>query len=285
MNIAGGALGLLGVVFVVFRLRHYAGEIEFSRFGRGDWVGIAFLCLSYGGSNWFLSKAWQKLLFYFKVPIEIRRAVRIYGLSQLAKYVPGNIFHLAGRQALGTAAGLPSGGLIKSTFWELGLIAVAGSLFSPLLVPLLWGATPYLFSLGLWGVVLSSALFFIRRIFSAEVSCALLWHCVFFVVSGSVFIALLGTVSSIDFPAPLWPALCGSYVISWLAGFITPGAPAGVGVREFVLLFLLKGLVTESDLLLVIVLGRAVTVVGDVLFFLGALLIRDSGSRAIVRTA
>jgi uncharacterized membrane protein YbhN (UPF0104 family) len=61
--------------------------------------------------------------------------------------------------------------------------------------------------------------------------------------------------------------LCGSYVIAWLAGLITPGAPAGVGVRELVLLFLLGEQIPAADLLLAVVLGRIVTVVGDLLFF------------------
>jgi len=45
-----------------------------------------------------------------------------------------------------------------------------------------------------------------------------------------------------------------------------------MGVRELVLLFLLKGIVTETDLVLVVVLGRVVTVGGDFGFFLTALL-------------
>ena len=31
----------------------------------------------------------------------------------------------------------------------------------------------------------------------------------------------------------------GAYVIAWLAGLVTPGAPAGVGVRELVMYALL----------------------------------------------
>jgi hypothetical protein len=42
-------------------------------------------------------------------------------------------------------------------------------------------------------------------------------------------------------------------------------------VRELVLLFLLKGLVLDSDLLLAVLISRVVTVAGDVLFFLAAL--------------
>lgn len=72
----------------------------------------------------------------------------------------------------------------------------------------------------------------------------------------------------------LWIPLSGVYVLAWLAGLVTPGAPAGVGVRELVLLFLLKGIVAEADLLLAVVLGRVVTVVGDFGFFVFGNLIR-----------
>ena len=31
------------------------------------------------------------------------------------------------------------------------------------------------------------------------------------------------------------PSACCSYILSWLAGYITPGAPGGIGIREFIL--------------------------------------------------
>ena len=60
--------------------------------------------------------------------------------------------------------------------------------------------------------------------------------------------------------------MIGAYVLAWLAGLVTPGAPAGVGVRELVLLALLKGSVGQTELLLAVLLGRLVTVGGDVAF-------------------
>src|SRR3546814_4947296 len=30
----------------------------------------------------------------------------------------------------------------------------------------------------------------------------------------------------------IWPQLAGAFVISWLIGLVTPGAPAGVGLRS-----------------------------------------------------
>ena len=61
--------------------------------------------------------------------------------------------------------------------------------------------------------------------------------------------------------------LCGAYVIAWLAGLVTPGAPAGIGVREAVLLFLLGNVLPHADLLLAVLIGRMVTVFGDTIYF------------------
>ena len=66
--------------------------------------------------------------------------------------------------------------------------------------------------------------------------------------------------------------VCGAYVIAWLAGLVTPGAPAGIGVREIVMYALLHTLISQSDLLTAIVLARIVTVAGDLLFYLLALI-------------
>lgn len=56
-------------------------------------------------------------------------------------------------------------------------------------------------------------------------------------------------------------------MIAWLAGLVTFGSPAGIGVREVVLLFLLGPMVVESDLLVIIILNRIITVIGDGIFF------------------
>jgi hypothetical protein len=90
-------------------------------------------------------------------------------------------------------------------------------------------------------------------------------------VSGAVFVVLLKLIGDCEgLRFRQWLTVIGAYVVAWLAGLVTPGAPAGVGVREMLLLLFLKGLVSEIDLLLVVLLGRLVSVVGDLLFFLAA---------------
>jgi hypothetical protein len=60
-------------------------------------------------------------------------------------------------------------------------------------------------------------------------------------------------------------SVSGLYMLSWLIGFITPGAPSGIGVREVVLLMFLGGIVNESVLLSAIVVHRLLSILGDII--------------------
>ena len=133
----GSGLALIGVVFVGFRLHSYWLDLDLSRVTPLAWSFIAVLSVIYGAANLLLALAWWHLLRHLGASATRLGSIRIYGMSQLAKYVPGNIFHLAGRQALGMAAGISAGVLAKSTIWELGSIAVAGALFGWMILPLL----------------------------------------------------------------------------------------------------------------------------------------------------
>jgi len=71
---------------------------------------------------------------------------------------------------------------------------------------------------------------------------------------------------------PLAP-LAGLLAVAWVAGFVVPGAPAGLGVREAVLVAGLGHLTSPGVALALPLLLRLVTVLGDAAAFpLGALL-------------
>lgn len=274
----GSAVAIAGIVFVALRLYGYGAEIDFARFDLMAWSWVAALALIYGLSNLMLALAWWNLLGQFGARTSRRWAVRVYGISQIAKYVPGNIFHLAGRQAMGMTAGVAARALAQSALWELGLLALAGALFGFLAAPLLWSTLPVLVSAGAFGAMTVGTVIVLRRLLSPAVSTALIWQIIFLIVSGALFIGILTIVAPAAIAVSIFPALCGAYVIAWLVGLVTPGAPAGVGVRELVLLYLLTGIIGEADLLLTVILGRVVTVLGDAGFFALTLLIGDKRS-------
>ncbi|QTP55250.1 hypothetical protein HNO51_11470 [Billgrantia sulfidoxydans] len=267
LHLFGGGVGLLGVVFVLLKFDTYSDQIDFSRFHVADWLIVVLLSLFYGVANILLARAWWHLLFFNKVMSSVKWAIQTYGLSQLAKYVPGNIFHLAGRQALGMAAGFPARALAKSALWELGLIVIAGAIFGSLVVPLVWSDLSYLMSYALFSLVVITLIFVIYQWYSSDIAMALVWQVAFLTISGVIFIFVLSLVISDYTVLPSFPALCAAYVIAWLAGLVTPGAPAGIGVREVVLLFFLGSVIAPTDLLLAVLLGRVVTIAGDLFYF------------------
>jgi len=252
---------------VGLRLSNQAAEIDFTRLDWVIWLAVIGLALVYGSANLLLAMAWRNLLDHFGIRASLHWTVRAYGISQIAKYVPGNLFHLAGRQALGLAAGLPGWPLAKSSAWELGLIAFTGALFGVLALPLLLAEFPTVAGLTLFVATIGGATALLWRFCSRPVAYAFDWYAVFLTISGLLFVILVELVSRGGQQQEIVPLLViGAYVLAWLAGLVTPGAPAGMGVRELMLLILLNGMVGETDLLLAVLLGRLVTVIGDMVF-------------------
>lgn len=267
LNRIGAFLGLAGVVFVGIRLHGYAGQIDFRKLGLGGYAAMAALAGLYGASNLLLALGWHRLLGHLGVPVSRFWAIDAYAISQLAKYVPGNIFQFAGRQAIGVAAGIGNGPLAKSTAYELAFLIIGGALFSPLVLPLIVANAPAWLDLTSFVVVMASALWLATSV-GADFAMAAVFYVAFLALSGLVFAAAFGLAGgSGEFG--LHPAIAGAYVLAWLVGLVTPGAPAGIGVREAVLLFLLGGLGGGPVILLAVVIGRAITVLGDLLFFAG----------------
>lgn len=277
LNRAGAFLGLAGVIFVGIRLHNYAGEIDFHRLGVGGYAAIVAFGGLYGASNLLLALGWRRLLHHLGVPVSRSWAIHAYAVSQLAKYVPGNIFQFAGRQAIGVAAGIGNRPLAKSTAYELAILIVGGALFSPLLLSLIVVGTPDWLSWVSFAAVVAVALW-LAATRGADFGLAAISYLVFLAFSGLVFAAAYDLAGgSVEFAR--YPAIAGAYVLAWLVGLVTPGAPAGIGVREAALLFLLGGLSPGPVILLAVVIGRTVTVLGDLFFFAGGLIAGRLDSR------
>ena len=273
-HLAGGILALAGVIFIVIRLHQDFAQLDFSRFVLASWPQIIILIVIYGAANLFLAIAWWHILGSLKARVHRIWAVKTYGISQLAKYIPGNIFQFAGRQALGLAANLPGWVLAKSIFWELILISAAGLLLTCLALPLLFPEISISAAFLLFLFLSIAASISFGFFLSTSIAKVLVYHLLFHLTAGLVFVGTLAVITgTISFEVEMLIMFVAIYVVAWLVGLVTFGAPAGIGVREVVLLFLLGTMVVESDLLLALVLNRAITVTGDGLFFIFASLL------------
>jgi glycosyltransferase 2 family protein len=272
LHLGGAILSVVALLFVLFRFLDYRDQINFSQYTSSQWLFFSMASVAYGAVGVLMALAWRLLLKHYQVQVTGLWATWAYGISQLVKYVPGNIFHLVGRQAIGMAAGLPARPLAKSAFWDIFLLAAMGSAFSPLLLPLLGGE--WLISGLVFGLAILSMLWFWSRIGASAFVNASMLYLLFLFLSAALFVGLLGVFcATCSLPLTLWMPVMGAYVIAWLIGLVTPGSPAGLGVREVMLYSLLQNWIEQADLLMIIALGRLMTLGGDVLFFVLALLV------------
>lgn len=199
-----------------------------------------------------------------------------YGTSQLAKYLPGNVFHLVGRQVLGRTCGASQTELAAASMQEVaamavacGTLAVAADLAGTRhLLPLAEGIMVAALALGV--VVLATLLASRRhfgplgRLVNPGAFLAALASHGFFLGGGAAIAWMLAAPLGAESPSfgPLLAVWCWAY----LAGFVTPAAPGGIGVREAVFVALLPAAGNPEFGLALALALRLVSAVGDLLF-------------------
>jgi uncharacterized membrane protein YbhN (UPF0104 family) len=273
VKFVGNALAVLSILFIGVRLAEHFENLDLSRLDGTLFLVVSVLAVLYAVTTLLLAVAWRDLIVGFGAMVTYNSAIRIYGLSQIAKYLPGNIFHLAGRQALGMTAGIPGWVLIKSSLFEILLLVLFGAAFLCLLAPVIDSWWSNLNSGLLFLLVATIAIIVIGKFLGFHFCRASALYILFLALSGLLFLGVcIFFLGSIDTP---YQIIIAAYVVAWSAGFVSPGVPAGVGIREAVLLLVLGSEIPEAELLTVALVSRVVTIFGDVLLFAGVYLLKD----------
>ena len=248
-----------------------------------------FVCsIIYGLSEFLLSFAWRRLLIWFgDKDISTNLCNRIYGKSQIAKYIPGNIFHVLGRHILGSQVGIKHIVLAGATVYEiLGLLSISiligfsgmvifglGNIYFSLyqiisilltalvIIGLAIPLAPYLMSLR--GIIIpykgiGDSFLNIGKVY--------LFYFIFFLIAGLLLVVIVNIFLDINFI--ITAKLIVIFSIAWIAGFIIPGAPGGIGVREAVIIFFITPIIGEAQSIAVAIALRFITLLGDVWFFI-----------------
>lgn len=190
-----------------------------------------------------------------------RQAAAIYGRGVLLKYLPGSVFQYVSRQVEGSGAGLPQRQLAGASLKEVGLhiaasLSVAGCCVVASAQPLL---------AGLLGAGFASAAVLGRNPMLRAFGYQFLAFTGFAAAAAIVGAVLLPGGASITLFAAL-------FLLAWLAGFVVPIAPGGIGVREAALLALAGPTVAAAPLLAAVLALRVSSIAGDLLFGLRATL-------------
>ncbi len=284
VRLAGGALSGAACLFVAAKLwgnPALVGIIE--RPGAG--AVLALCVLQAFAANICLALGWALMIRRFdRTTLGFSRILSIYAWTQMGKYLPGNFMHFAGRYGLSRARGVSHPALAAATVLEpLLLIFVAGAIALPFLAGWVAGheGITLTFVGGLAGLVVVAAGVLVRfeslragawealrlcgQFLRDRALAALILYLAFFVLNGVIVIRILGILGT-DGMFSSWSVLSAN-AFAWVLGYVTVGAPAGIGIREIALIFALgsdpDGAVTASA-----GLYRLATLLGDFLFFL-----------------
>jgi len=221
--------------------------------------------------------------------------------SQIAKYIPGNFAHFVGKAMLALKVGISVKKVPASMAIELSNTLLAGVfvgflavMFEPEILHTLviafgkimnvevglslirYGALAFLILCGLALLLFSTRILEriktlyqqlniekIYYLFAAQV-----FNFILFGLSFSVAAQALMVSNDVSLTLSV-----GAFTIAWLAGFLALGTPGGLGVREAVLVALLAPQWGVENVLIISVMHRLLTVVGDlVAFVLGFIL-------------
>jgi len=288
-----GAVLLLSLFCLVWVLRpifRHGEELLATTDGAALLAGVVLGALLYALLAVLLALAWWWLAGLYGRAAPFRVGYGIWARSQLGKYLPGNAFHFVSRQLLGREAGFSHPALVASGLLELGSLLLAAVLLGA------WGGFAARLPAGTPGSGAALPVW----VLGAGAVCLLLWpaldrilrrlprtrawmedlppagvlatlrllgpslvlHILFFAGTGALLVGLLA--SGWEVPAGAF-RLVWVFPIAWAAGTLAAGAPAGVGVREAVLLLQLEPLCGPARAAALVVALRLVTTGGDLL--------------------
>lgn len=270
VNLAGLALSLAGLGFIFINLNKIEFGKQISGLTAAQMATAAALCMGYALANTLVAFGWCMILRDFGGHLASWRSQIIFARSNLLKYVPGNIFHLAGRQVLAMRMGVPGWASAKSISVETVLLIVSSGIVSGLLLLALKIGAVLAGVVTLLGV--AAAAFLLGRSRFRRSGISALLFALYHIIGAILFLILLIVLAGPQVSMVSALKIVLAYIASWSAGMLTPGAPAGLGVREAALIGMLRGDFGENNMLVTaVVLARGVSIVADVTYFLAML--------------
>ena len=248
---------LIAVIFYFLARNLY---INWNKIVEYDWnVNYYFLAFSLVLSivgAFLIALGWNLILRVLGGRLAHKRALKIFFLTDLAKYVPGKVWTMVGKVYLCTKEGIPVARTSASVVIQPLIQVISGMLMFLVSLPF-WTKTSdfmnklYLFLplipiglIVLYPPIMTKVLnFVLTRLkqkpieFSIEygdiLSILLLW-CGLWILSGLTYYFLIIGIYSI--PLSLLPVVIGIFSVAGVSQFLTP---SGIGVLEGVLTLLL----------------------------------------------
>ncbi|NJN85479.1 MAG: UPF0104 family protein [Leptolyngbyaceae cyanobacterium SL_7_1] len=265
--ILGGTL-----FFLATTLRIHWREVVEIRVSQTGWlylsIALLMTLLAHIWSGW----VWSWILRSLHQPAQGMWGVLTYLKTNIAKYLPGNVWHFYGRVMASKAQGFSVGAATVSVVLEALLMAAAA---------LLLALCSYQTNLGLSLLALAGVLVGVHpRLLNPLIKLAaqakrqgqeehplvrldrypvvpLLGELGFLGLRGLGFLAIVLALMGTQ-PFPMLPVL-SAFSIAWMLGLVVPGAPGGIGVFEASMVALVDALLPTGILLAAVAFYRFIS--------------------------
>ena len=278
--ILGGTL-----FFVAQAVKSHWREVASLRLDGAGWLCLGLALMVTLVAHIWTGWVWGWILRALNQPARGRWSTLVYLKTNIAKYLPGNVWHLYGRVMAAKAAQIPVAASVMSVVLEALLMAIAA-----LLVALLgsrYGALQWAgLGVGLALVhprLLNPLLGKLARSKGKSLAAMpdadaapeaespvvlpryplepLLGELIFLLLRGAGFLVAVRAFSPVSLGDI--PTLLGGFSLAWMLGLVIPGAPGGIGVFEATALALLEPMLPAAELLGAIAVYRLVSTLAE----------------------
>ena len=214
----------------------------------------------------------------------------IYSKANIAKYLPGNIFVFVGRHLILRKYGISDVRLVLINFSEIffffgvsflisligivsGIIKLPSEVINKININLI------VIVLIILGIICSIFLIiYNKKVFKEfiklatvnnfiKISINLFLYILYFLLYGllNVLIFIVFLKIKVSFDSTLF--IIAVFSVSWVLGYVVPGASGGIGVRESILLILLSPFFGYTNTFIVAIISRLITLFGEIFAF------------------
>ncbi len=203
----------------------------------------------------------------------------VWLLSMPARYVPGNVWHIAARVRLAGEHRVPAEGVVASSAVEQALTVLSAACLGLAWLPSLagpgWAAPAAAFLVAcllalqppVVRLLLNAAAKLLGRpappfaLGYRRMVSLLVWYGLVNAANGAAFFLLVSATSHL--PETLAPALGSAYCLAYVIGYVSFLTPSGVGVREAALASMLSLYMPLSGAITLSLLARLLSTAGE----------------------
>jgi len=275
---------ILGITlfFLAKTLKDNWEQVLEIRISDSGWVSLGTALIVTTMAHVWSGVVWFWIIKEFHQRVSLRWAIRVYLLTNVAKYLPGNIWHFYGRINATKQVGVPVETAILSVLIEPLLMAAAA------LGVALLGSTQeswFLQFLCFFAVIsivhpriLNPVIKYLAKIKLKVIKSDLepvtelklkryplkpfVGEICFVLIRGSGFLFTILAFNSVELNQVF--LIFSAFSLAWLLGLVVPGAPGGVGVFEATALALLEQKFSPGIVLSAVAFYRLISIVAEI---------------------